>query len=261
MSVPSQYLTSLERLPEGIRQRFLKSSEDSKPRGLANTDAQDLAKKIDHTLLRATAQTEDIRRLCQEAREHKLGAVCIAPCHIPLADKELRDSEVKLCTVIGFPLSNQTSASKTFEARNALEMGADELDMVLNLSAFKSQKYDLVFKEIETLKQVCGAKILKCIIETAYLNHEEIVLACAIAKAAGADFVKSSTGFADAGAKADDIRLMRLIVGPGMGVKASGGIKTTAQAVELIEAGASRLGCSASLNILGVEEAATKDKY
>ena len=244
----SDFEKELNLLSPLIQKRYLAQPEDSKHKAAKPTH---IASMIDHTLLKPNVLTEDVISLCKEAREHRLFSVCIPPSHIPIAKKELRESDVKICTVVGFPLGTQTSASKTFEARNAIEIGADEIDMVLNVSALKSKKYDLVFKEIETIKQVCSGKTLKVILETSYLTKEEIILSCIIVRAAGADFVKTSTGFAPTGATKEDIELMRKVVGKNFGVKASGGIRTKEDADIMIAAGASRLGCSASLQIIG----------
>ena len=162
----------------------------------------------------------------------------------------MKNEQPKICTVIGFPLGNQTSASKTFEARNAIEMGADEIDMVIKVGSLKAKKYDRVFQEIETIKQICGNKVLKVILETCYLTEEEIAIACMLSRAAGADFVKTSTGFGTSGAKVEHVKLMKQIVGPHMFVKASGGIRSKEDALKMKEAGASRLGCSAGVAIV-----------
>lgn len=253
----SEFEKELSLLSPLIQKRYLAQPEESKHKGAKPSH---LASMIDHTLLKPNVLTEDVISLCREAKEHRLFSVCIPPSHIPIAKKELRETGVKICTVVGFPLGTQTSATKTFETRNAIEIGADEIDMVLNVSALKSKKYDLVFKEIETIKQVCGGKTLKVILETAYLTKEEIILSCMIVRAAGADFVKTSTGFAPSGASKEDIQLMRRVVGINFGVKASGGIRTKEDADTMIAAGASRLGCSASLQIIGVNGQTTEQE-
>lgn len=243
----------INQLPSHVQNRFEWEIAGDAP----NKDSiGKIANYIDHTLLKPNATTADIESLSKEALDHNFFSACIAPCHIPIALKILKNENPKICTVVGFPLGSQTSSAKVFEAKNAIEMGADEIDMVINISALKSKKYDLVFQEIETIKQVCGNKILKVIIETCYLTKEEIISACILSKSAGADFVKTSTGFGTAGATAEDISLMRLVVGPAMGVKASGGVRTTDDALSMINSGATRLGCSASISIVGgkVEE-------
>jgi deoxyribose-phosphate aldolase len=244
-------------LPKHVQKKFdwqeTSDFEELKPDSYASL--------IDHTLLKADVTTEQIEKLCHEALEHGFFSVCIAPCHIPVAEKILKNKKTKICSVIGFPLGNQTSATKTFEARNAIELGADEIDMVINISAIKSKKLDLVFQEIETIKQVCGSKVLKVILETCYLNNDEILSACMIAKAAGADFVKTSTGFGTDGATVEHIELMRKVVGADMGVKASGGIRSKEDAEKMLRAGASRLGCSAGLKIVGATKTAPEGNY
>lgn len=244
-------------LPKHVQKKF-DWQEDS---SFEELKTDNYASLIDHTLLKPNVTTEQIEQLCKEALEHNFFSVCIAPCHIPIAEKILKNKEPKICSVIGFPLGSQTSASKTFEARNAIELGADEIDMVINVSALKSKKLDLVFQEIETIKQVCGSKVLKVILETCYLDEDEILTACMISKAAGADFVKTSTGFGTDGASVENIKLMRRVVGAEMGVKASGGIRSREDADKMIQAGASRLGCSAGLKIVGAADKAPEGNY
>lgn len=247
-----------KQLPSHVQKKF---EWDENAKWELNGSEINYASYIDHTLLKPNVTTKDVENLCTQAMEYDFFSVCIAPCHIPVAMKFLKSESSKICTVIGFPLGNQTAAAKTFEARNALEMGADEIDMVINVSALKSEKFDLVFQEIETIKQVCGNKVLKVILETCYLTKEEIVVACMLCKAAGADFVKTSTGFGTSGATREDIQLMRFVVGTQMGVKASGGVRTKEDATNMIEAGASRLGCSSSLAIVGASNDATNGSY
>ncbi|NLE43781.1 MAG: deoxyribose-phosphate aldolase [Chloroflexi bacterium] len=212
----------------------------------------ELARYIDHTLLKADAQAEQIRVLCDEARDFGFATVCINPVYVPLAASRLSGSEVAVCTVIGFPLGANRSAIKLAEAEQALFEGANELDLVIHIGALKSGEHSQVETEIASLARVCHAanSTLKVIIETALLTQEEKVVACQIAKAAEADFVKTSTGFSTGGATVQDVRLMRQTVGPGMGVKAAGGIRTYADAIAMIAAGASRIGASASVQIV-----------
>jgi deoxyribose-phosphate aldolase len=193
-----------------------------------------------------------IKRLCEEADTYGFAAVCIPPCYVRLAKGYLQDSGVKVATVIGFPLGYQHADVKFFEAHNALKHGADEIDVVMNLSAFKSGHYDEVENELGQLSTLCAFNhaALKVIIETALLSAAEIIEACRICADAGADFVKTSTGFSSRGASVEDVRLMRQYLPPGVRIKASGGIKTLEAAQALIEAGADRIGCSASIQML-----------
>lgn len=207
-------------------------------------------KFFDHTLLAANASEEQIEKLCVEAKKYDFMSVCINPYFIPLAKKLLKGSDVKVCTVIGFPLGQMTTESKVFEAKNAVEIGADEVDMVINVSALKSGKNDYVKEEISKIKEAVGNKVLKVILECCYLNDEEIARASGLCKEAGADFVKTSTGFGKGGAKAHDVKIMRETVGPDMGVKAAGGIHTLKDFNDMVEAGANRIGCSHSVEII-----------
>ena len=209
-----------------------------------------LNKYIDHTLLKPDATKEAITKLCSEAKEHSFASVCVNPTYVPLASKLLSKTSVKVCTVIGFPLGANLLATKICETKHALIEGADEIDMVINIGRLKNNDNDYVEKEISEIKKICGKKVLKVIIETCLLTDEEKIRACTLAKNAGADFVKTSTGFSTAGAKVEDIKLMRKTVGPEMGVKASGGVRTKADAQKMIEAGATRIGTSNSLEII-----------
>ncbi|WP_297487611.1 deoxyribose-phosphate aldolase [Thermococcus sp.] len=215
---------------------------------------EELARYIDHTNLRPYATREDIMKLCDEAIEYNFYAVCVNPYRVKLAKDYLREkkADVKVASVIGFPLGATPTEVKVFEAEKALEDGADELDMVINIGALKDKDYDYVKRDIGEVVKVAherGAKV-KVIIETCYLTEEEKVKACELAKEAGADFVKTSTGFGTGGATVEDVRLMRRVVGPDMGVKAAGGIRTFQKAVEMIEAGANRIGASSSVRIM-----------
>lgn len=249
----NQIQSLVENLPQYIQRKY---ELELKPNS-THESSLELSRMIDHTLLAATATEDDIKKLCAEAIEHNFFSVCIPPCHIQVAAQILKNEQPKICTVIGFPLGNQTSASKTFEARNAIEMGADEIDMVIKVGSLKAKKYDRVFQEIETIKQICGNKVLKVILETCYLTEEEIAIACMLSRAAGADFVKTSTGFGTSGAKVEHVKLMKQIVGPHMFVKASGGIRSKEDALKMKEAGASRLGCSAGVAIVKGETPTT----
>lgn len=210
----------------------------------------ELAKMIDHTILKPEAGSEEVKKICEEAAKYGFASVCINPCNVDLASKLLKGSSVKVCTVIGFPLGANTSTVKAFEAKEAVENGAHEVDMVINIGRLKDKDYDYVKKDIKAVVESVSKKALvKVIIETCLLTDDEKVIACKLAKEAGADFVKTSTGFSKSGAKAEDIKLMRETVGKEMGVKASGGVRTYADAVKMVEAGATRIGASASIAI------------
>lgn len=208
------------------------------------------AKYIDHTLLKADATIKEITKLCEEARQYGFMSVCINPSYIPLCKELLKGSEVKVCTVVGFPLGMMASSAKAFETKQALLDGADEIDMVINIGKLKDKEYDYVKAEIAELKHICKDKVLKVIIETCLLTDEEKVKACQLAKEAGADFVKTSTGFSKGGAVASDIKLMRETVGLEMGVKASGGVSTLDDMLKMIENGATRIGTSHGVDIM-----------
>jgi len=212
----------------------------------------DIAKLIDHTLLKPEATRDQIAQLCREAREYGFAAVCVNPCYVGLAAELLRGSPVKVCSVVGFPLGATLPEVKAYEARRAIEEGAAEVDMVLNIGALKSGDLELVRRDIAAVVDVCHAKgaLCKVIIEAALLSDEEKVLACQLAKAAGADYVKTSTGFGPGGATVHDVALMRRTVGPEMGVKAAGGIRSYEAARAMVEAGATRIGASAGVKIV-----------
>lgn len=207
-------------------------------------------KYFDHTLLAANATRSEVEQLCKEAKEYDFMSVCVNPYFVPLAKKELAGSDVKVCTVIGFPLGQMSTKAKVFEANDAVKMGADEVDMVINVSALKDQDYDYVRNEIHEIKKACEGKLLKVILECCYLSKEEIKKTSELAKEAGADFVKTSTGFGKGGAKAEDVKIMRETVGSDMGVKAAGGIHTLADFKAMVDAGANRIGCSHSIQIM-----------
>ncbi|HNR05615.1 MAG TPA: deoxyribose-phosphate aldolase [Bacillota bacterium] len=211
----------------------------------------ELARYIDHTLLKPDAKEGDIIKLCKEALEYKFASVCVNASYVKLAYSFLQGTEVRVCTVAGFPLGATTKEAKAFEASQAIENGAAEIDMVINIGALKSGKLDAVKEDIREVAGVCKDKaLLKVIIETCLLTDEEKVTACLLSMEAGADFVKTSTGFSVGGATAEDIKLMRRTIGPDMGVKASGGIRNLESALKMIEAGASRIGASASVSIV-----------
>jgi deoxyribose-phosphate aldolase len=223
--------------------------------GLAPTDGR-MANRIDHTLLKPDATQDQIAQLCYEARKYNFASVCVNPTNVKLCAELLEGSGIPVCTVVGFPLGATPTDVKVFETQQAIRDGAAEVDMVINVGALKSRDYELVEQDIASIARAChaGGAILKVIIEAALLTDEEKVVACQLAKVAEADFVKTSTGFGPGGAVVDDVALMRRVVGPGMGVKAAGGIKTLEDAQKMIAAGASRLGASASVKIVGGAE-------
>lgn len=210
----------------------------------------DIAKYIDHTVLAANATRDKIEQICKEADQYKFASVCVNSCWVALCAKLLEKSEVKVCTVVGFPLGAMSSESKAYEAKKAVLAGADEVDMVINIGYLKNHDDDLVQDDIAMVKAACGKTALKVIIETCLLTDEEKVRACRLAKASGADFVKTSTGFSTGGATVEDIKLMRKAVGAELGVKASGGVRTYADARAMIDAGATRIGASSSIAIV-----------
>ncbi|ADD07968.1 deoxyribose-phosphate aldolase [Candidatus Aciduliprofundum boonei] len=215
-------------------------------------DARELAKYIDHTNLKAFATREDIKRLCEEAKEYGFYAVCVNPYRVKDAAEFLKGTDIKIASVVGFPLGATFTETKVQEAIMAVRNGADEIDMVMNIGAMKDGDYGFVERDIREVVEAVhpmGAKV-KVIIETCYLSDEEKIKACELAKKAGADFVKTSTGFGTAGAKVEDVKLMRSVVGNDMGVKAAGGIHNAKQAIAMIEAGATRIGASRSVEII-----------
>lgn len=220
-----------------------------------------LSGMIDHTLLKPDATPDQIAQLCFEARKYGFASVCVNPTWVSLCAQLLRGTPVKVCTVIGFPLGATAPEVKAFETQNAIDHGATEIDMVLNIGALKARDLDLVAKDIRGVVQAAHARgpIVKVILETVLLTDEEKTIACLIAKEAGADFVKTSTGFAGGGATVHDVELMRRVVGPEMGVKASGGVRTYEDAESMVKAGATRIGASAGVKIIqGPQPAAEK---
>ncbi len=207
-------------------------------------------KMIDHTLLKPEATKEMIENLCKEAKEYDFKSVCVNPYWVSTAYEELRDSDVLVCTVVGFPLGATTKETKFFETDFAVQEGADEIDMVINVGALKSKQYDVVLEDIKSVVQAANGRTVKVIIETCLLSDEEKVKACELSMEAGANFVKTSTGFSTAGAKVEDVELMKSIVGDNLEVKASGGIRDLDTALKMIEAGATRLGVSAGVQII-----------
>lgn len=213
---------------------------------------RELAKYIDHTILNPDAKDEDIVRICAEAKKFAVASVCVNSSMIPLAKKELEGTEVKPIAVVGFPFGAGNTVGKVAETKQVIKDGAEEIDMVINIGALRDGKYNFVREDIKAVTDVAheAGKLIKVIIETAYLSDEEKVKACELSKEAGADFVKTSTGYGGGGATVEDVQLMRATVGEGVGVKASGGIHTFEEAVSMIEAGASRIGMSRTVDIL-----------
>ena len=209
-----------------------------------------LNKYIDHTKLGPTVTLEDIKKLLDEAKKYDFKSVCVDPIYVKYAKETLKDTDVLICTVVGFPAGTHSASVKVLETKQAIKDGADEIDMVINQNAMLNGNYDIVLDEIKKIKKACKGRLLKVIIETCNLTKELKVKACELAKEAGADFVKTSTGFAKGGATAEDIKLMRKIVGKEMGVKASGGVRTYEDAMNMIKAGATRIGTSSGIAIV-----------
>ena len=209
------------------------------------------ANYIDHTLLKADAVEKDIKNLCKEAKEYEFFSVCVNPCFVKTCNKYLKGSSVKVCTVIGFPLGANTTKVKLTEAKKAISDGADEIDVVMNISKFKNKKYTYVENELSKIVALCNKKVLvKVIIETCYLTKEEILKACELVYACGVDYVKTSTGYGTSGAQVEDVQAMKVICKDKLKIKASGGIKTLAQVEQFILAGAERIGTSSGVNIV-----------
>lgn len=240
-------------IPERVR-AVVDSGADRVGNTLGGKVDTDLAAMIDHTLLKADAKQDEVDLLCREARQYKFASVCVNPGWVKFAFDALRGSGVKVCTVVGFPLGATTTLTKVMETRDAIANGAEEIDMVINIGALKNRQDDWVESDIREVVRAAEGKIVKTIFETALLSDEEVMRASAMAKRAGADFVKTSTGFGPGGATSHHIALMRKTVGPYMGVKASGGIRDLATAKEMIDAGATRIGASASVKIVRGEQ-------
>jgi deoxyribose-phosphate aldolase len=211
---------------------------------------QNYAAMIDHTLLKADATRDQIATICEEAKKYVFASVCVNPTWVKYSAELLAGTEVKVCTVIGFPLGANTSEVKAFETKNAIENGAGEIDMVINIGALKNGEYDLVRDDIKAVVDAANGTLVKVIIETCLLTDEEKVKACELSVEAGADFVKTSTGFSTGGATAEDIALMRKTVGPDLGVKASGGVRSLEDMQKMIENGATRIGASSGVAIM-----------
>ncbi|MGM0639893.1 MAG: deoxyribose-phosphate aldolase [Thermotogota bacterium] len=215
-----------------------------------NIEPKEIAQMIDHTLLHAYATENDVEKLCQEAKENNFFSVCVNPSMIKISAESLKDSEVKIATVIGFPLGATSSESKVEETKIAINDGADELDMVINIGWLKAKQYDKIFSDIKSVVDASNDKLVKVIIETCYLDKTEKIAACVLSKIAGADFVKTSTGFGTDGAKEEDVSLMKFVVGETLEVKASGGIRDFEKASKMIKSGATRIGASSGIKII-----------
>lgn len=212
-------------------------------------DRMSILSKTDHTLLKQQATWELVRKICDEGMENSVASVCISPCYVGQA-KDYVGDRVKICTVIGFPNGTSTTASKVFETKDAINNGADEIDMVINVGKVKSCEYDFVLDEIKSIKEACGGRLLKVIIETCLLTDEEKIKLCELVTVSGADYIKTSTGFSGGGATFEDVALMRKYSGESVKVKAAGGISTVEDAARFIELGADRLGTSRLIELL-----------
>lgn len=210
----------------------------------------ELAKMMDHTILKAAATPADVKKICEEALMINAGSVCVNPFYVPQVKELLAGSDVKVCTVVGFPLGANTSEVKAFETKDAIQKGAEEIDMVINIGALIAGDTEIVYKDIKAVVDAANGTLVKVIIETCYLNEEQKKIACELSLKAGADFVKTSTGFGTGGATPHDVELMRSVVGNQMKIKASGGIRSYGDAMAVVAATADRLGVSASLSIL-----------
>lgn len=241
----------IEKITKEVMARLKESKGSSESSSEYSISKEQMAKYIDHTLLKPDAVDSQFDQLCEEAKQYKFKSVCVNSSRVPYVAKKLRGTGVLVCSVIGFPLGEMETRSKAFEARTAISNGAHELDMVINIGALKSRNLKLVEEDIRAIKRACrSTTILKVIIETSLLTEEEKVIACELSKKAGADFVKTSTGFNGGGATVEDIKLMRKIVGPKIGVKASGGVRNFEQAVDMINAGANRIGTGSGATLI-----------
>jgi deoxyribose-phosphate aldolase len=239
----------MERIANRVRE--LRQAGESS--GESSPTPEEIAQMIDHTILKPEASIADIEKLCDEARDHHFYSVCVNPTYVKQSSQLLSGSDVKVCCVVGFPLGASSPETKAMEARRAIREGAKEIDMVINVGAMKSGNEELVLRDIRTVSEACrdGSALLKVILETSLLTAAEIVRVCEMSMKAGADFVKTSTGFGSAGAKAENIRLMAHTVAPrNLGVKASGGVRTYEDAMEMIQAGATRIGASSGIKIV-----------
>ncbi len=257
---PRTYGSCAGACPSSVKQVIAAGADRIEKGHEALIPPAELAKYIDHTLLKPAATTAEITKLCEEARQARFASVCVNPGYVGLAAKLLSGSGVMVCTVVGFPLGATSTFTKVMETRDAIANGADEIDMVINVGALKSKDYEMVKNDIARVVEAANGHTVKVILETSLLTDEEKVKGCEFSKAAGADFVKTSTGFSSGGATAADIALMRKTVGPNMGVKASGGIRDTQTAQQMVAAGATRIGASASVAIIRGDAPAASGK-
>ena len=243
---------SISRRPDDVKKIMdMGAQRVSASPGLAEGSVRaDLAHFIDHTLLKASVTREELKKLCEEARQYRFASVCVNAANVSFCVRELRGSGVPVVAVVGFPLGATTPGAKAFETKEAIRDGAEEIDMVLNIGALKSKDYALVQEDIRQVVQAAGTRKVKVILETGELDRDEKIIACVLSKIAGAAFVKTSTGFGPGGATAEDVALMKKVVGEGVEVKASGGVRTTEDADRMIQAGATRIGASASIAIV-----------
>lgn len=249
----------IEKLIEQITDEVMARVNGASCAPAQKTAPSGLARYIDHTLLKQDATKEQVIKLCEEAKQYQFASVCVNPSYVPLCASLLKGTPVKVCCVVGFPLGATTPEAKSKETAECLKNGAEEIDMVANVGAIKSGDWELVKRDIEEVVATCrGKALVKVIIEACLLTDEEKVKVCTVAKLAGADFVKTSTGFSTGGATVEDVRLMRRVVGPDMGVKASGGVRTLADATAMIEAGANRIGTSNGVQIVSGESPAAQ---
>lgn len=241
--IPDETLTAISKK---IDKQIIKVKED-----ICDQTNLNLSSMIDHTLLKANASIDDIKRLCNEVIQYKFYSVCVNPIHVALCRELLDGTKIKICTVVGFPLGASTSETKAFEAKDAESNGADEIDMVINIGAIKDRKLEYVKKDIASVVNATSKRLItKIILENAFLTLEEKILSCLLAKEAGANYIKTSTGFGPSGATVKDVALMRYIVGTEMGIKAAGGIRDRLAALKMINAGANRIGTSSSIRIV-----------
>jgi deoxyribose-phosphate aldolase len=254
----------VKKITQAVKKHLKNSSSEDRGRELPSSQKvwtpEEVAKSIDHTLLKADASEIELRKLCDEAKKHHFFSVCVNSSNVSFVANQLSGSDVKTCAVVGFPLGAGTSNAKAYETKEACLAGADEIDMVLNIGALKSTNFKVVLADIVEVVSAADGKTVKVILETGMLNKEEIIIASVLSKAAGAAFVKTSTGFGPKGATVEDVSLMRKTVGNDLGVKASGGIRSWDDAISMLNAGATRLGCSSGVSIV-TREASTKKGY
>jgi deoxyribose-phosphate aldolase len=247
----------VEKITQAVKKHLQQASSPERS-DQKNWTPDEVARRIDHTLLKADTSENELKKLCDEAKKHHFYSVCVNSANVSFVAKELYRSDVKTCAVVGFPLGAATSNAKAYETKDACRSGAQEIDMVINIGALKSTNFQVVLEDIIEVVSAAGGVPVKVILETGMLNREEIIISSVLAKAAGASFVKTSTGFGPKGATVEDVSLMRRVVGSDIGVKASGGIRTWDDALNMLNAGASRLGCSSSVAIVTRSEASKK---